>query len=171
MLLLLLLDEAPRLLQSDGLEPYQGDTFVGILPMYHIYGTWAFLSYAPRHGATVALLPRFELGAFLKAIETYRVSLVHIAPPVAVLLAKDPRVDEYDVSSVRAIVSGAAPLGEDTAAQGGHYYEGDIDPWVGVTYTSDADGNAEIDISITEAFASAKRAKAAPSTAQRGAKP
>ena len=106
-----------NLLQSDGLEPYQGDTFVGILPMYHIYGTWAFLSYAPRHGATVALLPRFELGAFLKAIETYRVSLVHIAPPVAVLLAKDPRVDEYDVSSVRAIVSGAAPLGEDTAAQ------------------------------------------------------
>ena len=55
-----------NLLQSDGLEPYQGDTFVGILPMYHIYGTWAFLSYAPRHGATVALLPRFELGAFLR---------------------------------------------------------------------------------------------------------
>ena len=37
-----------NLLQSDGLEPYQGDTFVGILPMYHIYGTWAFLSQRAR---------------------------------------------------------------------------------------------------------------------------
>jgi acyl-CoA synthetase (AMP-forming)/AMP-acid ligase II len=82
-----------NLVQSSEVEPYRGDTFVAILPMYHIYGMWAFNSYAIFHGATTALLQKFELKLFLQTVEQHRVSRLHIAPPVAVLLAKDPAVD------------------------------------------------------------------------------
>ena len=40
--------------------------------------------------------------------------MLHIVPPIAVLLAKHPAVDNYDLSSVRDLVCGAAPLGGDT---------------------------------------------------------
>ena len=42
--------------------------------------------------------------------------LMHLVPPLIIFLAKHPLVDNYDLSSVRAIVSGAAPLGKDTEA-------------------------------------------------------
>ena len=50
-----------NLVQSSAVETYKGDTFISILPMYHIYGAWAFLSYAPYWGATTAVLPKFDI--------------------------------------------------------------------------------------------------------------
>ena len=43
--------------------------------------------------------------------------MLHIVPPVAVLLAKSPLVDNYDLSSVCKLFCGAAPLGGDTQRQ------------------------------------------------------
>ena len=40
-------------------------------------------------------------------------TVAYIAPPVAVALAKHPLVNNYDLSSLRAVLSGAAPLDED----------------------------------------------------------
>ncbi len=49
---------------------------------------------------------------FLESIQNYKCSYVFIAPPVAVALAKHPLIDDYDLSSVNTIMSGAAPLDE-----------------------------------------------------------
>ncbi len=43
-------------------------------------------------------------------LQEHRVTVAHIVPPIALLLAKHPSVAQYDVSSLRAVFSGAAPL-------------------------------------------------------------
>lgn len=59
----------------------------------------------------VVVMPKFELVSFLKTCEKFRVSVVLLVPPVALLLAREKIVADYDLSSFRLIVSGAAPLG------------------------------------------------------------
>ena len=55
-------------------------------------------------------MPRFDLVKFCEAIQKYKVTIAHVVPPVLVLLAKEPVVDNYDLSSVTHFQSGAAPL-------------------------------------------------------------
>ena len=71
------------------------------------------MNFALMRGATVVTLPRFELEPFLKVLQEWPIALAHIVPPVAVALAKHPLVDKYNTSTLRAVLSGAAPLDED----------------------------------------------------------
>lgn len=65
----------------------------------------------PAFGATTTLVSKFEPQAYLGLVQATRATHLHIAPPVAVLLAKSPLVDGFDLSSVSACTSGGAPLG------------------------------------------------------------
>ena len=82
-----------------GLNP--GNTIVAVLPMYHIYGLYCFALAAPMRGASVVLLPEFNPVTFLTSIQKYRASHVYIVPPLALFLIKDPRVKEFDLTSIR----------------------------------------------------------------------
>src|SRR5262245_51851188 len=93
----------------------QNDTTVCFLPMYHIYGLSVIMCGALRVGATVVTMPRFDLEQFLQLLQDHRVTFAYVVPPVALALAKHPAVDRYDLSSIRALFSGAAPLGPDLA--------------------------------------------------------
>ncbi|MGV0680608.1 MULTISPECIES: AMP-binding protein [Mycobacteriaceae] len=86
------------------------DKILAVLPFFHIYGMTVLLNAALHKRASLVTMPRFELGQFLQVVSTYRCTYVFIAPPVAIALAKDPSVDEFDLSSVHSILSGAAPL-------------------------------------------------------------
>ncbi|MBS1694539.1 MAG: AMP-binding protein [Actinobacteria bacterium] len=89
------------------------DAVLAVLPFFHIYGMTVLLNAALHARARLVIMPGFDLGQFLGAIETHRCSVVFIAPPVAVALAKHPLIDEHDLSSLRTIMSGAAPLDAD----------------------------------------------------------
>jgi acyl-CoA synthetase (AMP-forming)/AMP-acid ligase II len=91
------------------------DTLVGVLPFFHIYGLVAVLQPAFHLGATLVVLPRFDLEMFLETLQTHRVSVASIVPPIVLALAKHPVVDRYDLSALKLIMSGAAPLGADLA--------------------------------------------------------
>jgi len=91
------------------------DVVLAALPLCHIAGMQIVLQNALSSGATVVILPRFELEAFLGAIERYRVTRIVLAPPIVLALAKHPSVDRYDLSSLRVLTSGAAPLGREIA--------------------------------------------------------
>jgi acyl-CoA synthetase (AMP-forming)/AMP-acid ligase II len=60
-------------------------------------------------------IQRFELEPCLQAVQDYKVTRFFLVPPIAVLLAKSPVVDNYDLSSIKRAFSGAAPLDADTA--------------------------------------------------------
>ncbi|WP_406335821.1 4-coumarate--CoA ligase family protein [Streptomyces sp. NBC_00203] len=86
------------------------DRILAVLPFFHIYGMTVLLNAALQARATLVVMPRFDLTAFLDTIQEHRVTYGFIAPPVAVALAKHPLVDQHDLSSLRVILSGAAPL-------------------------------------------------------------
>lgn len=101
---------ATNLAQLDPVMPMRpGDRILAVLPFFHIYGLTALMNAPLRRGATVVVLPRFELDQFLGAIETHRINGLYVAPPIVLALAKHPAVARYDLSSLDYIVSAAAP--------------------------------------------------------------
>ncbi|MBE8477405.1 MULTISPECIES: AMP-binding protein [Streptomyces] len=92
------------------------DVVLAVLPFFHIYGMSVLLNSTLAARGRVVTMARFDLSAFLEAVQRHRVTYLFIAPPIAVALAKHPMVDSYDLSSLRAIVSGAAPLDEELGA-------------------------------------------------------
>jgi acyl-CoA synthetase (AMP-forming)/AMP-acid ligase II len=83
---------------------------LAVLPFFHIYGMTVMMNNGIHNRSTVVTMPKFDLPEFLRVIAEHRVDYVYIAPPVAVALAKHPVVDSYDLSCVKVIFSGAAPL-------------------------------------------------------------
>lgn len=71
------------------------------------------MNFGMMRGATVVTLPRFDLETFLRILETWSIPIAHVAPPIAIALAKHPVVDRYDLSKLRWLFSAAAPLGHD----------------------------------------------------------
>jgi len=88
------------------------DTVLAVLPFFHIYGMTVLLNLSLSSRARVVTQPRFGLAEFLRIIQDNHCTYVFIAPPVAVVLAKHPLIDQYDLSSVEVVLSGAAPLDE-----------------------------------------------------------
>jgi acyl-CoA synthetase (AMP-forming)/AMP-acid ligase II len=89
------------------------DVVIAIMPFFHIYGMTVLLNAVLRARARLVMMPSFDLEEFLANIANHKVTVAYIAPPVAVALAKHPLVDRYDVSTLRGVLSGAAPLDED----------------------------------------------------------
>lgn len=93
------------------------DVVIAVLPFFHIYGLSVILLLALYRGAKLVVFPRFDMETFLGAIERYRVTRLPLVPPLILRLANEPRLDDYDLSSVRTIISGAAPLSPAVAAR------------------------------------------------------
>ncbi|MFI5756190.1 4-coumarate--CoA ligase family protein [Streptomyces sp. NPDC051569] len=102
---------ATNLAQLEPVVPMgPGDRILAVLPFFHIYGLTALMHAPLRSGATVVVLPRFDLDQFLGAIEKYRVNGLYVAPPIVLALAGHPSVERYDLSSLDYVLSAAAPL-------------------------------------------------------------
>ena len=91
------------------------EVLIGILPFYHIYGMVVIMSGALRAGGTIVTMPRFDLEQFLDLLQTHGVTTAYLVPPIVLALARHPLVDRYDISKLRNIMSGAAPLPEPVA--------------------------------------------------------
>lgn len=129
-----------NLVQTDGHRELtrlnRDDTLIGALPFYHIYGMVLILNFALMRGARVVTMPRFELEAFLELAQRYRITFAHLVPPVILALAKRPEVDRYDLSALRGILSGAAPLDEGLAHEAGERLGCPVTQGYGLTETS-----------------------------------
>lgn len=86
------------------------DKFLGVLPFFHIYGLTGLVHQMLHRGIELVVMPTFDMQTFLATIQEQRITFIYVAPPVIVRLARDKMVDEYDLSSVKMITSGAAPL-------------------------------------------------------------
>ncbi len=108
-----------NLAQFAPMWPYRPDDVVcAVLPMFHIYGMNVIMNLALASGSTIVTLPRFSVAGYLGAVERYRVTRLHLAPPMVLQLVSSSEVaDRFDHSSVRWAVSGAAPLDAELAAR------------------------------------------------------
>lgn len=109
-----------NILQADAvLGLNDRDTVLGLLPFFHIYGMVVIMNLALYAGATVVTMPRFDLEQMLELVQKHRITFANVVPPIVLALAKSPIVDRYDLSSLRTVFSGAAPLGAETARAAG----------------------------------------------------
>jgi 4-coumarate--CoA ligase len=97
----------------------ENDAFVAVLPFFHIYGMQVIMNLGLRAGATIVTMPRFDLEQFLRLHQEHRLTRAFVAPPIVVALAKHPVVGNYDLSHLRWMLSGAAPLSADLAIECG----------------------------------------------------
>ena len=103
-----------NVVQLNAILPVEaGEVGLAVLPFFHIFGMEAAMNAWLAAGVTVVTLPRFDMGRALSLIETHRVAHLYAVPPIVLGLAKSPLVDAHDLSSMRRIVCGAAPLGAD----------------------------------------------------------
>jgi acyl-CoA synthetase (AMP-forming)/AMP-acid ligase II len=123
--------------QMDGLQYFtEDDTLICVLPLFHIYGLVVVLNMGLQQGSTIVTLPRFELEPFLKLLEKHRVTLAHLVPPIVIALSKNPLVDGYDLSKLKTIFCGAAPLDEHLTRACMQRLDCDIRQGYGMTETS-----------------------------------
>jgi acyl-CoA synthetase (AMP-forming)/AMP-acid ligase II len=89
------------------------------LPFFHIYGMQVLMNGLIANGVKVVTMPRFDLDQALGLVQSERITRFFAVPPMVLGLAKAPQVDQYDLSSLKQVFSGAAPLGADLANEAG----------------------------------------------------
>jgi acyl-CoA synthetase (AMP-forming)/AMP-acid ligase II len=108
-----------NLQQCEGMRDFDGfgedDVVMAVMPFFHIYGMVVILAITLARGGTLVTMPRFDLMEFLGLVQKHRATILPIVPPIVLGMVKHPGVAQFDLSSVRLIFSGAAPLGEDIA--------------------------------------------------------
>ncbi|KAL9005966.1 MAG: hypothetical protein Q9188_001256 [Gyalolechia gomerana] len=87
-----------------------GDRLLAFLPFYHIYGLTCLIHNAVFNGLTLVVMSKFEIERFCTIIQDLKITFAYIVPPVVLLLSKHPVIDKYDLTSLRMLNSGAAPL-------------------------------------------------------------
>lgn len=98
-----------------GKIPSQEERIVlGLLPWFHAFGLTILTGVVSGALAKIAFLPKFEEALFLSCIENNRCNMLFLVPPLMVFLAKHPMIADYDLSSARVIICGAAPLSKET---------------------------------------------------------
>ncbi|KAI3933755.1 hypothetical protein MKX01_025171 [Papaver californicum] len=108
-----------RLKDSDGSE-----TYVCTVPMFHIYGVCAFASGLLASGSTVVILSKFEIDEMLSAIERFRATCLPLVPPILVALFNNAESirKKYDLSSLKTVLCGGAPLSKEVTEGFGKKY-------------------------------------------------
>lgn len=100
--------------QVDGENPNlylrRNDVVLCVLPMFHIFSLSSIVLISIRSGAALLLMEKFEIESLLRLIERHEVTVAAVVPPLVVALVKNPRLADFDLSSIRLVLSGAAPL-------------------------------------------------------------
>jgi acyl-CoA synthetase (AMP-forming)/AMP-acid ligase II len=111
---------------------------LGLLPMSHIYSLVVICHAGPFRGDGTIIMPKFDMQLYLNSIQKYKINSLYLVPPIIIMMAKNkPTLDKFDISSVKIIFTGAAPLGKETADElSGQYPSWLIRQGYGLTETS-----------------------------------
>ncbi len=86
------------------------DTILTIIPLFHVYGMTVALNTGVMYGATLLLVPRFDPTEVLTLIQNYKPTYFPGAPTIYIALLNHPALKDTDISSLRLMNSGSAPL-------------------------------------------------------------
>jgi long-chain acyl-CoA synthetase len=86
------------------------ESILAVLPFFHSYGMTSVMNYAVSLGSRMLLLPRFQVDDVLRTIDRYHPSLFPAVPTIYTALVNHPHVKDFDLRSITACISGAAPL-------------------------------------------------------------
>ncbi len=86
------------------------ERFLGILPFFHVFGMTVAMNLTLYTGCTVVLVPRFEVGEFLKILQKTKPTIFPGVPSIFVAIVGDAKARSYDLSSIRLCITGSAPM-------------------------------------------------------------
>ncbi|MGQ9695603.1 MAG: long-chain-fatty-acid--CoA ligase [Thermodesulfobacteriota bacterium] len=86
------------------------ERMLAVLPFFHVYGMTVAMNEAIYLGATIILLPRFQVDETLEAINKYRPTRFPGVPTMYIALINHPRIKAYDISSIKVCSCGSAPM-------------------------------------------------------------
>ncbi|KAI0704341.1 AMP binding protein [Cytidiella melzeri] len=89
------------------------DVIMAVVPLYHVFGGVILTLHSYYVGCPLVILPRFEPKSFLSSIAKLRITVLPLAPPLLHFLLKHSLVDKYDLTTVRLLHVGAAPVPTD----------------------------------------------------------
>ena len=95
---------------EDHFAPFGKGKALVVVPWFHAMGTVGYLNSLIMSGMTLIVFPRFDPGQYLQAIEKYEANVIGGAPQLFIPLVNHPDFKKYNLSSVRLVASGAAPL-------------------------------------------------------------
>jgi acyl-CoA synthetase (AMP-forming)/AMP-acid ligase II len=87
----------------------QHDVVAMAMPNFHLGGSFLSMQ-ALMTGATLAILPTFEIGELLATVSKHHVTVLPLVPTAIQMLLDDPRLLEGDISTVRSVVYFGAPI-------------------------------------------------------------
>lgn len=103
--------------QVDGDNPNlhftKEDVLLCVLPLFHIYSLNSVLLCGLRAGSAILIMRKFEVVKLMELVERHGVTVAPFVPPIVVEMAKNTAVDRYDLSSIKMVMSGAAPMGKE----------------------------------------------------------
>ncbi|GMJ14005.1 hypothetical protein like AT5G63380 [Hibiscus trionum] len=99
--------------ENDTDPPLPTATFLTV-PLFHVFGLFILLR-SFSMGRTAVFTERFDFEGMLRAIEKYKVAHISVSPPLVLALTKSDLTNKYDLSSLRMLGSGGAPLGKEVA--------------------------------------------------------
>ncbi|KAM2231062.1 hypothetical protein ACFX1S_015401 [Malus domestica] len=91
------------------------------LPLFHVFGFFMVVR-AVALGETLVLMEKFQFEAMLRAVERHKVWYMPVSPPLIVALSKSELAQKYDLSSLRLLGCGGAPLGKEAADRFGERF-------------------------------------------------
>lgn len=91
----------------------KGDVVLACLPFYHIYGLVVVLHGSLYMNLPLVILPKFTLPTFCDSIARFRVSILFAVPPQLIAMIKTD-LSQYDLTSLRLSMTGAAPMTDET---------------------------------------------------------
>lgn len=90
---------------------------LSVLPLFHVTGMQGGMNSALFQGSTIVLLPRWDRDAAAQLIQRYRVTNTQMIVTMVVDLLSNPRLAEYDLSSIRRLSGGGAAMPEAVATK------------------------------------------------------
>ncbi len=110
------------------------DRVLGAIPFFHVYGMTVAMSLAVYAGAQLLIVPNpRHIDSVIEVIDRERASIFPGVPTMYIGVIHHPKVKDYDLKSVKACISGAAPLPMDVQLQFGEITGGRLVEGYGLT--------------------------------------
>jgi acyl-CoA synthetase (AMP-forming)/AMP-acid ligase II len=124
---------------------HEDGVMLDFLPFYHIYGMMVLLNCGLVIGAKQVVLPRFDPELTMSLVQQHKVTDMFVVPPALLIMIVHPKSAEYDMSSVRYMLSGAAPLPTELARQAEQKFGCAVLQGYGMTEASPVTNTSPID--------------------------
>lgn len=112
------------------------EVIIAALPFFHVYGMTTVMNLAIRLGFKMIIMPKFDPKGILKSIEKHKATLYPGAPTMYIGLLNHPDIKKYDLSSIKACISGSAPMPLEVQTQFEAATNGRLVEGYGLTETS-----------------------------------